>query len=67
MQKVYRGKDSTSSKKVGQYDLKGNLIKIWDCTMDIQRELGFKNNNISSNCLGKKPTAYGYKWRYLDE
>ena len=67
LQKVYRGKDSTSSKKVGQYDLKDNLIKIWDCTMDIQRELGFKNNNISSNCLGKKPTAYGYKWRYLDE
>ena len=32
-----------------------------------KRELGFKNNNISSNCLGKKPTAYGYKWRYLDE
>lgn len=35
--------------------------------MDIQRQLGFKNCNISLNCQGKRKTAYGFKWRYLDE
>lgn len=62
-----KGKDNANSKKLGQYDLKGNLKKIWDCTMDIQRQLGFKNCNISLNCQGKRKTAYGFKWRYLDE
>ena len=36
LQKAPKGKESTSSKKVRQYDLEGNFIKEWDCTMDIQ-------------------------------
>lgn len=59
-----KGKDSVSSKTVLQYDLNGNFIREWDCTMDIQRELGFANTDISGCCLGKRKTAYGYKWRY---
>ena len=67
LREYIKGKDNANSKKVGQYDLKGNLIKIWDCIMDIQRQLGFKNCNISLNCQGKRKTAYGFKWRYIYE
>ena len=67
LREYIKGKDNANSKKVGQYDLKGNLIKIWDCIMDIQRQLGVKNCNISLNCQGKRKTAYGFKWRYIYE
>lgn len=67
LQKAPKGKESTSSKRVKQYDLEGNLIKIWDCTMDIQRELCIANQYISACCLGKKKTSHSYVWRYADE
>ena len=67
LQKAPKGKESTCSKRVEQYDLEGNFIRIWDCTMDIQRELGINNSYISSCCLGKKKTSHGYIWRYADE
>ena len=67
LQKAPKGKESTSSKKVIQYDIEGNFIKTWDCTMDIQRELGIANQHISACCLGKNKTSNGYLWRYVDE
>lgn len=67
LQKAPKGKESTSSKKVKQYDLEGNFIRIWDCTMDIQRKLGIANQYISACCLGKKETSHGYIWRYVNE
>lgn len=55
-----------SEKKVYQYDLHGNLIKVWDSLISINKELKHKNSNINSCCLNKKyrHTAYGYKWSY---
>ena len=60
LQKAPKGKESTSSKKVRQYDLEGNFIKEWDCTMDIQRSLGISNQLISLCCLGKQGNSNGY-------
>ena len=54
------------SVSVNQYDLKGNLIKTWNCMRDIQRELGFEHTNISRCCRNKQKTAYGFIWRYTD-
>lgn len=55
-----------AEKKVYQYDLQGNLVRIWDSLISIQRETGFNHSNINSCCLSKKyrNTAYGYKWSY---
>jgi group I intron endonuclease len=55
------------SKPTNQYDLEGNLIKEWNSLMEIQNELKYPNSNISSCCIGKQKTAYGYKWKYKDE
>lgn len=54
-------------KKVYQYDLQGNLIKVWDSVRAINRELGYRTPNISACCLNKKyrKQAYGYKWSYI--
>ena len=57
-------KDNPKSKKVNQYSLEWNLIKIWDSIMDIQRELWFSNWNISRCCKWKFEYRYWYKRAY---
>ena len=52
------------SKIVLQYDLNGNFIKEWPSTMEIQRQMGYTNTNISACCLGKYKQRYGFKWQY---
>lgn len=53
-------------KKINQYSLDGEFIQTWKSTMNIERELGFRHNNISDACKGKLKTAYGYKWKYFE-
>jgi hypothetical protein len=56
-------------KTVLQYDLKGNFIKEYKNSYQVEKE--FKKNNIRINstdiracCDGKQKTAKGYKWEY---
>lgn len=56
---------SIQAKRVGQFSLSGELIRVWNSTMDIQRELGIPNSNISRCCLEGRPTARGYRWKYI--
>lgn len=58
------GKEHNCSKPILQYSLDGELVGEWDCGMDVQRELGIKQQNISNCCRGKLKTAYGFIWRY---
>lgn len=55
------------SKEVEQYDLEGNLIKVWPSAKEIQRCLGFPNTNISACCnktkYHEKQYAYGFIWK----
>lgn len=55
-----------NSKHVFQYSLSGELIKEWPSLMEIYRVLGFAYQNISSCCLGRYKTAYGYLWKYKE-
>ena len=52
------------SKPVHQYTLDGKFIKEWKSTMDVKRNLGYVNQDISACCLGKQKSAYGFVWRY---
>lgn len=55
------------SKQVQQYSKDGKtLIKTFQSTMEIQRQLGFANTHISECCLGKQKTAYNYVWKYKE-
>ena len=49
-------------RKVGQYTLKGVLIKKYPSASDT----GYCRECIRDCCNGKQKTAYGYKWRYLN-
>lgn len=62
-----RGADWVNSRQVGQYDLNDNLIKIWNGTTEIKRELGIQDSNIRKCCYGERNTAGGFKWRYLTD
>ena len=55
------------SKPVGQYTRDGKLIKVWQSTQEVERQLGFAHNNISEVARGKRKIAYGYVWKYIDE
>lgn len=51
------------SKKVYQYTLIGELVKIWASTRECERS-GFNSGNIASCCRGERKTAHGYIWSY---
>lgn len=53
---------SYCSKKVGQYDLNNNLIKIWNSISEAQKEL--KIAHISDCCNKKRKKAGGYIWKH---
>lgn len=58
------GSNNKNSKKVFQYTKDYNLIKEWESTGQVAKVLNISQGNISSCCLGKQKTAYGYIWRY---
>ena len=62
----YMGKESFHSKKVAQYDLQMNLIRIWDSVRDIERETGINHANISRCCNGKYKTSGQFVWKYIE-
>lgn len=59
-----RGKQNILSKKIEQYDLKGNFIKLWDSISEANKELKIPNGSISAVCKGKMKQTGGYKWKY---
>ena len=61
------GGKNPRAKKVAQYDLEGNFVRLWECSMDITRELGFDNSTIGKCCKGYIEKAYGFIWRYYIE
>lgn len=59
------GKFSSNTRKVNQYDLNNNLIKMWECIKDAETELNIHATTISSVCKGKYKQTGGYKWSYV--
>lgn len=62
-----KGKNNPRSKRVTQYDLNNNLIKIWDYVKQVTEKFGWDNSSICKCCNGKQKTAYGYIWKYVEE
>lgn len=38
------------------------VVKVFNSIMEVERELGISNSNISECCSGKRKTAGGYTW-----
>lgn len=58
-------RNGSQSKSVLQKDIETDeIIAEFPSTMEIERQLGYSNGNISQCCNGKRKQAYGYKWQY---
>lgn len=54
-----------NNKVILQFDLKGNFIKEWESQTIAAQSLGKKTGAAIGECAkGKRPTIYGYKWKY---
>lgn len=60
-----RGSKTKSKYKIMQLDLNNNLIKIWDCMIELCLDTKYKNYNIRNCCIGITKSAYSYKWKYI--
>ena len=55
--------------RIAQLNMQGDLIRIWDRAVLIKQELGFSTSAILTICRGQdrsKKTAYGFKWKFVD-
>lgn len=56
--------DYSISKRVLQYDLKGDLLNSYDSTVKAGEAVGIDPSNICRCCNGKTKTSKGYVWKY---
>lgn len=55
------------SKAILQYDLRGNFIREWSSSMEVERELQISHGNIGSVCNGNRKSAGGFIWKHKGE
>lgn len=60
-----KGKENKLVKRIGQYEKDGTLIKEWDCSFDVNEELGYNINSLRNCCAGYAKTYKGFLWRYI--
>lgn len=58
-----------NQRKINQYDFDDNYIKTWNSITDFLKEKGLdlESSGITNCCKGRQKTAYGFKWKYVDE
>lgn len=70
MKKAFKGKTglkgdkNNRSKKVLQFDLQGIFIREWNCTHQIEEEIGLTHTQVSRCCRGKYKTSGGFVWKF---
>jgi group I intron endonuclease len=55
---------SFHKKKIGQYTLDGDLIKIYDSLHQLERDTGYFRSAITNYLKGKSNYCYGFIWKY---
>ena len=55
-------------KRVAQYSIYDEFIKIWNSSSEATEYYGGAKNttNIQACCRGAKKSAFGFKWKYVD-
>ena len=64
------GKNNHKSKRIVQMNFDDEIIKIYECISDVEREMNLPRGgggHISACAKGRNKTAYGFKWRYDEE
>lgn len=55
-----------SIKKVYQYTIEGDFIKVWDSVIDASIDLKISSSAISNNCRGLSKKSNGFIWSYVE-
>lgn len=55
-----------NAKKVAQYDLNGNLIKIWNSATEACKTLGVDPSSLSDCCHGRRNKTKGFAWKFVE-
>ena len=63
----YGNINNVTSNVILQFDLDFNFIKEWPSMSEIERQLGFKTNNISRCCANKIDTYKSFIWVKKDD
>lgn len=61
-------RNNSRSRAIAQYDLNGNLLKIYPSLGEVFRQTGFSRSNIWNFASGKTNNRhqYGYVWKFVD-
>lgn len=60
-------KKPANCRKVIQYDLNNNIVKIWNDIHEVENILKIHHANIIKCCKGERKTTGGYKWCYYEK
>lgn len=66
MSEANSGVNCWAATPVLQYDMDGTFIKKWDYIKQVKNVLGICTSSISECCCGKRKSAGGYIWFYVD-
>lgn len=61
---AYRYKKKGSSKRTIQKTVEGEIVRVWESTAQIRRELNVNDKRIQDVCRGRGKSAFGYRWEY---
>ena len=67
MSEMRKGLSNSNCRKVAQYTLEGEFVKVWGYIKLASAELNIEAVDITKCCRGTCKSAGGYQWRYVDE
>ena len=59
-------KEDYRKKKVIQYDLEGELVKVFDSISDASKQTEINKSSIAKCCRGERKKAGDFIWKFLD-
>lgn len=59
--------NGVGTKPIDQYNRQGTLIRTWESTTAIERELNYSASTITACAKRRRPTAYNCYWVYSGE
>ena len=59
-----KGKISDKRKKVTQKTLDGDIIKIWDSILEVEKSTNSRSSKIVLCCQGERKTHNKFIWEY---
>lgn len=64
--KIQGYSNNSKYRKIIQYDLFGNFVKVWDSMIDIEKELNIKIHGINDCCKGNLSQSGNYIWKFYE-